>query len=69
MMLNKYPDKITSIFEHYNSTQKEDNHDVDINENINFLNEALCKISKSLFFDREISYCSSGDIDKFNKIM
>lgn len=32
----------------------------------NYLNEALCKMSKSIFFDHTISFCSNDDA-KSNK--
>jgi len=69
--MNKYPDKMASILKKHNATIKEENQenvDVKTNTEINYLNEALCKVSKSIFFDRKISYCSK-DLDRSSKKM
>lgn len=31
---------------------------------MNYFNEALCKMSSSIFFDHKISYCLNNDMDK-----
>lgn len=70
MILNKYPDRIISIQNKHNATIKVENQEnVYVNTNVetNYLNEALCKMSKSLFFDHKISYCSKDDVNKSNK--
>lgn len=69
--MNKYPDKMASILKKHNSTIKgenQDSFDLDTNMEINYLNKALCKMSKSIFFDHKISYCSN-DLDKSSKKM
>lgn len=45
-------------------TQNQLNSNIDTNMELNFLNEALCKMSKSVFFDHQISYCLNSDVDK-----
>lgn len=64
--MNKYPDKMASILKKHNTTIKLENQDnfyIDTNPEVNYLNKALCKMSKSIFFDYKISYCSN-DFDK-----
>lgn len=70
--MNKYPDKINSIWKKQNTTMKVENEEkfyVNTNIDTNYFNEAICKMSKSLFFDHKISYCSNDDIEKSNKKM
>lgn len=67
MIMKKYPDKIARIFNKHNDTLISDNQvDFNANANIktNYINDALCKMSKSIFFDQKISYCSSNDVNK-----
>lgn len=69
--MQKYPDKMANILKKHNVTTKvenQENFNVDTNVEINYLNEALCKMSKSIFFDHKISYCSN-DLDKSSKKM
>jgi len=69
--MNKYPDKMTGILKKHNATIKVENQesfDLDSNMEINYFNKALCKMSKSIFFDQKISYCSN-DLDKSSKKM
>jgi len=69
--MNKYPDKMAGILKKHNTTLKlenQDSYDLDTNMEINYLSKALCKMSKSIFFNSEISYCSS-DLDKSSKKM
>jgi len=69
--MKKYPDKLASILKKYNATVKVENQDnfyTDTNTEVNYLNNALCKMSKSIFFDHKISYCSN-DLNKSSKKM
>lgn len=69
IIMNKYPDKMASILKKHNATIKLENQDnfyIDTNPEVNYLNKALCKMSKSIFFDYKISYCSN-DLDKSSK--
>lgn len=45
----------------------QENSNINTNVETNYLNEALCKMSKSIFFNHQISYCSNGDVDKTSK--
>lgn len=58
---------MASILRKHNTTFKgrnQENVDLDTNSDVNYFNEALCKVSKSIFFDHKISYCFTDDIDK-----
>lgn len=70
MIMKKYPDKIARIYNKHNGTIISDSP-VDFNSNTNmetnYINEALCKMSKSIFFDNKISYCSSAAVNKSSK--
>lgn len=64
---NKYPDKMANILRKHNTTfqgKNQENFDLDTNTDVNYFNEALCKMSKSIFFDHKISYCLNEGIDK-----
>lgn len=66
---NKYPDKMAIILKKQNTTTKVGSQENLIEETdmeFNYLNEALCKMSKSIFFDHKISFCSNND-DKTRK--
>jgi len=74
MISNKNPDKMSIILKKKNATIGTENQgrvDIDTNIETDYLNpiklNALCKMSKSLFFDHEISYCSNDDVNKFKK--
>lgn len=68
MISNKYPDKMAVILKKENVTIKAENQgNVGIDTDIYYINEALCKVSKSFFFDYKISYCSNGDVNKISK--
>lgn len=72
MILENHPDKMINILKKQNVTIKEKNQEsvyVDEDMENNYLNEALCKISKSIFFDQKISYCFNDDINKFSRKM
>lgn len=62
--MDKYPDRMAGIPKKHNVTIKTETIDVDMNTDINYFNNALCKMSKSIFFDHEISYCSKDDINE-----
>lgn len=67
IILKKYPDKIKSIWKKQNTTIKVENQEKfyeNTNLETNYLNEAICKMSKNLFFDHKISYCSNNDVKK-----
>lgn len=67
-IMNKYPDKMVNILKKQNFTIKRENQKiVDEDSEVNYLNIALCKMTKSIFFDQKISYCSNSNIDKSNK--
>lgn len=69
ILMKKYPDKLAGIRKKQNATIKienQDNFDLDTNIKINYFNKALCKMSKSIFFDHKISYCSN-ELDKSSK--
>ncbi|XP_025207920.1 thioredoxin domain-containing protein 11 [Melanaphis sacchari] len=69
IIMNKYPDKMASILKKHNATIKvenQDNFNFDTSTEVNYFNKALCKMSKSIFFDHKISYCSN-DLDKSSK--
>lgn len=65
----KYPDKLYNFLKKHNSSiENQENSNINTNSmDTNIINEALCKMSKSLFFDHKISYCSSYDVIKSSK--
>jgi len=69
MILEKHPDRMINILKKQNVTIKEESFYIDENMENNYLNEALCKISKSIFFDQKISYCFNDDVNKFSRRM
>jgi len=67
MISNKYPDKMAIVLKKQNVTIKTENQgNFVVDTDVDYINEALCKMSKSLFFDHKISYCSN-DVDKISK--
>lgn len=67
--MNKYPNRMAGVLKKHNVTIKTKNVDVEINTNSNYFNDALCKMSKSIFFNHEISYCTKDNLDEFSKKM
>lgn len=57
-----------------NATIEEENQEsFSLNNDMKFsyINDALCTISRNIFFDQQINYCSNNDADadKFSKKM
>lgn len=61
---------MASILQKQNATVKvdQDNYGEDSNMEADYFNDALCKISNSLFVDQKSSYCSSHN-NKFGQKM
>lgn len=69
MILKKHPDIMINILKKQNHTENEASFHVHESKQNDYLNEALCKITKSLFFDQKMSYCSNDDVNTFSKKM
>lgn len=63
---------MVNIVKIQNATIEEKNQEsFSLNNNMKFsyINDALCTISRNIFFDQQINYCSYNDADKFSKKM
>jgi len=73
MISSKYPDKM-AILKKQNVSFKEENvesvdtdSDIETNYFSSIKFNTLCKISRRLFTDNEMGYCSNNDVVNFRK--